>query len=217
MWYVPAAVADPLVFHDAGEAAIVGALGALEAGGLVVFPTDTVYGVAARPDVPAATSAVFEAKSRPRDLTLPVLVADPVHAGRVAALDERASSVAERFWPGALTLVLPRTGASLGWDLGAERETIAVRVPNHPLALELLGRAGPLATTSANRSGEETPADCEGVRAALGAAVAVYLCGGSPPGGTASTVVDLTGDEPRLLRQGSIPFAEVLGALGRSG
>ena len=206
-------MADPKVFAEADEAALDAATSALDAGGLVVFPTDTVYGLAARPELQAATAALFEAKSRPRDLTIPVLVAAPDEMGSLAVVDGTAEKLAERFWPGALTIVLPRTERSRAWDLGAELGTVALRMPDHAVALEVLRRNGPLATTSANRSGEPTPADCEGARAALGGSVAVYLCAGPAPGGTASTIVDLTGSEPRVLREGALPSTQVLGAL----
>jgi len=206
-------VPEPLVFLEPGELAMSAATEALDRGGLVAFPTDTVFGVAARPDVGAATSAVFDAKSRPRDLTLPVLVSSLEAARGIAVVDRRAASLAERFWPGALTIVLPRTEVSMRWDLGSTHESIALRMPDHPVALDLLRRGGPLATTSANRSGEATPLDCEGVRAALGDSVAVYLCAGPMPAGTASTVVDLTGAELRVLREGALAAADVLDAL----
>ncbi|MGH2692440.1 MAG: L-threonylcarbamoyladenylate synthase [Actinomycetota bacterium] len=206
-------MADAQVFHDADEVALVAAAGALEGGELVVFPTDTVYGVAARPELRAATAALFEAKRRPRDLTIPVLVAGPEQMAALAVADGRAEMLAERFWPGSLTIVLPRTERSGAWDLGAELGTIALRMPDHPVALEVLRRSGPLATTSANRSGEPTPPDCEGVRAALAGSVAVYLCAGPAPAGTVSTMVDLTAGEPRVLREGALPGSDVLGAL----
>lgn len=182
----------------------------LAAGRLVVFPTDTVYGVAARPDVPDATGRIFEAKGRPRTLTLPVL-ADRDQAAGVAAFDPRAEALANRFWPGALTIVLPRTELAAGWDLGEEQATVGVRMPAHQDALALLRRTGPLAVTSANRSGEPTPTTCEGVRSALATSVAVYLCGGSTSN-TPSTVVDLTGPAPRVVRAGAIATEEVLAA-----
>jgi L-threonylcarbamoyladenylate synthase len=178
-----------------------------------VFPTETVFGVAARPDVPDATGRLFEAKRRPRGLTLPVLAADGVSAWSVGAVSRVARRLGARFWPGALTLVLPRTDRSAPWDLGEDEETVGVRVPDHPTAGELLARAGPLAATSANRSGEPTPGDCDGVRRALGNAVDVYLCGGPPPAGTASTVVAVRDGEWSVLRPGAIredEIAEVL-------
>jgi L-threonylcarbamoyladenylate synthase len=193
---------DPAAAVDAAERAV-------GRGDLVVFPTDTVFGVGCRPDLPSATARIFEAKQRPPRLTLPVMAAGLGQALEVAAFDERARNLAERFWPGGLTLVLPRSGGSREWDLGAERDTVGVRVPDHEVALALLRRAGPLAVTSANRSGQPTPATCEGVRDALGDAVAVYVCGPSP-GGEASTVVDLTGEAPRVLRAGAVPAGDVL-------
>lgn len=185
---------------------------ALDEGRLVVLPTDTVYGVAVRGDVPGATARLFDAKRRSRGLTLPILAADAGQAWAVAVSDDRARRLAARFWPGPLTLVLPRTEIAQGWDLGDARDTVGVRVPAHDVALALLRATGPLPVTSANRSGVPTPPDCEGVRAALGEAVAVYLCAG-PAGGTASTVVDLAGPSPRLLREGAIPEAVLLASL----
>ena len=206
-------MADALVFTEPNEEALAATSSALDGGELVVFPTDTVYGVAARPELQGATNALFEAKRRPRGLTLPVLVGSRQDASSLGVVEARAEKLAERFWPGALTLVLPRTERSRFWDLGYERETIALRMPDHAVAREVLRRTGPLATTSANRSGEPTPSDCEGVRSALGDAVAVYLCAGRPPAGTASTVVDMTGSEARVLREGALATAQVLGAL----
>jgi L-threonylcarbamoyladenylate synthase len=181
---------------------------ALEGGGLVVFPTETVYGLAARPDVPRATGRVFEAKRRPRGLTLPLLCPDLSRAEEVAIIDDRARSLAKRFWPGGLTIVLRRSERSASWDLGDDRRTVGVRVPAHDVALAVLSRAGPLAVTSANPSGEPTPRDCDGVREALGKAVDVYLCAGST-GGVASTIVDLTGAQPTVLRQGAVSSADI--------
>lgn len=189
---------------------------ALSSGGVVVFPTDTVYGLAGRGDLPASTDRLFETKRRPRDLTLPVLAATVEDAATVAVFDARASVLARRFWPGGLTLVLPRTDRTRTWELGEERETIGVRIPAHQIALTLLAMAGPLAVTSANRSGSPTSTTCQGIRAALGDVVAVYLCAGEAPGGVPSTVVDLTGAEARILREGAIPPAAVLDAIGQS-
>ena len=151
------------------------AVAALRAGSLVVFPTDTVYGIAAHPGRPGATERLFAAKGRPRDLELPVLAPDLAGARAVADLDPRGERLAVRFWPGALTLVAPRASGSAGWDLGGDPTTVGVRVPRHPLALAVLAVTGPLAVTSANRSGEPTPADGEDVVAVFGEAVDVYL------------------------------------------
>ncbi len=196
-------MSEPLA--EAAEAAL--------AGLLIVLPTDTVYGIGTRPDDPAATARLFEAKGRPRELALPVLVASREQAERIAAFDERARALAGRFWPGALSLVLPRTELSLPWALGEEPSTIAVRMPHHPLALALLARTGPLAVTSANRSGEPTPTTCEGLQEVFGDAVAVYLCQAEPLAGSPSTVVDLTGPEPRVLRAGALAEGELRAAL----
>ncbi|MGH2711015.1 MAG: L-threonylcarbamoyladenylate synthase [Actinomycetota bacterium] len=204
------AAAVPEVFEQASEEALASITRALDAGRPIVFPTDTVFGIAARPDLPDATSALFDAKERPRELTLPVLVADPEAVRMFAEMDQRAATLAERFWPGPLTLILPRLERSRDWDLGVERDTVAVRVPDHPAALEVLRRNGPLATTSANLSGEPNPLDCEGVRASLGDSVAVYLCAEPSPDGTASTLVDLTGERPEILRDGPVSAEDVL-------
>lgn len=194
---------DPV--RDAAEAAL--------RGEAVVLPTDTVYGIGTRPDDPAATARLFAAKGRPADLELPVLVPSSGAARRIAEFDERAGALATRFWAGALTLVLPRSGASRGWELGGDRRTIGVRMPHHPLALAVLARTGPLAVTSANRSGEPTPSTCDGVHDVFGDVVSVYLCDPSPLDGAASTVVDLTHGTMRLIRLGAVPEAEILGAI----
>jgi tRNA threonylcarbamoyl adenosine modification protein (Sua5/YciO/YrdC/YwlC family) len=199
-------LADPV--EEAANAALAGAP--------IVFPTDTVYGIGTRPDDPAATGRLFEAKARPRDLELPVLVPSVGAARSIAAFDERAEALALRFWAGPLTIVLPRSDASLGWDLGGDPATIGVRMPHHPLTLALLAHTGPLAVTSANRSGEPTPASCEELRGVFGEAVEVYLCADGPLGQVASSVVDLSRDEPRMLRSGAVSEEDVLQALRRS-
>jgi tRNA threonylcarbamoyl adenosine modification protein (Sua5/YciO/YrdC/YwlC family) len=194
------------------DEAIETAARAVRSSELVVVPTDTVYGVGARPDRKKATARLFATKGRPRSLTLPVLVADVGDAERVGVLDERARILAGTFWPGGLTLVLRRAELARRWDLGDEKDTVGVRMPDHHVALDLLRTTGPLAVTSANVSGEPTPSDCPGVRALFGQEVAVYLCAG-PVGGVASTVVDLSGPEPRILREGAIPSPDLVRAL----
>lgn len=173
------------------------------AGRLIVLPTDTVYGIGTRPDDSSATRALFEAKGRPRDLELPVLVATVAQARAIAAFDDRADRVAS-LWPGAVTIVLPRTAASAMWDLGGTPETIGVRVPHDPTALAVLARTGPLAVTSANRSGRATPASCEGLQQIFGDLVDVYLCDEAPRRDSPSTVVDLSAPDARILRAGSL-------------
>ncbi len=193
--------------------AIALAAAALSAGQLVVLPTDSVYGVAADPSLRAAVARLFEAKGRPRSLAIPVLVSSLTHVKRLVEVDARAERAMGAFWPGALTIVLPRR-PGVEWDLGEAERTLALRMPAHPVALELLTQAGPLAVTSANRSGEPTPRTCEEVRAVLGDAVSVYLDAGPSPGDVASTVLDLSEEAARVLREGSIPAAEVLDTLG---
>lgn len=199
---MPGAVAE--LFRTEAVEALEAAVVALAAGNLIVMPTETVFGLAADPTDQGATARVFEAKRRPRDLTLPVLVADLPQARAVAALDGRAEALAAAHWPGPLTLVARRRGASSSWDLGEQRGSVGVRVPDHPVALALLRRTGPLAVTSANVSGQSPASDCDGVLRDIGDHVAVALCWGPSPRGRASTVVDVTGPEVRILRGGEI-------------
>ncbi|HEX9123062.1 MAG TPA: L-threonylcarbamoyladenylate synthase [Actinomycetota bacterium] len=196
-------MSDPVA--DAADAAL--------GGELVVLPTDTVYGIGTRPDDPAATARLFEAKGRPRELELPVLVPDVAAARAIAGLGGSAEALARRFWPGPLTLVLARTEASIGWDLGGDPATIGVRMPRHPMALAVLARTGPLAVTSANRSGLVTPATCDELEAVFGDRVAVYLCQEAPLAGAPSTVAAFLGGELRVLREGSLPLRTLAAAL----
>jgi len=177
---------------------------AARAGRLIVLPTDTVYGIGTRPDDPAATERLFDAKARPSDLELPILAATAAEARTLARFDARADRLAGACWPGALTLVLPRTGVSTGWELGGDPATVGVRVPHHPLALAVLAATGPLAVTSANRSGAPPARTCDDLQAAFGDAVDVYLCQDEPLEGMASSVVDLAHGSARLLRAGSV-------------
>ncbi|HYU58650.1 MAG TPA: L-threonylcarbamoyladenylate synthase [Actinomycetota bacterium] len=184
------------------------AAAALAAGQLVVMPTDSVYGLAADPALPAAVSRLFEAKGRPRSLSIPVLVASMSHVDRLVEVDDRARRLIERYWPGPLTIVLPRR-PGVDWELGEARATLAVRMPDHPVALALLTRTGPLAVTSANRSGESTPATVPEIEAVLGDRAGVYLDAGPAPLGTPSALVSLVG--PALvLREGPIDLAELM-------
>lgn len=189
------------------------AVGAVRDGLLVVVPTDTVYGIGTRPDDPAATARLFEAKGRPRDLELPILVASLPEARRAAVFDARAERLAGEFWPGALTIVLPRAPASREWDLGGDPETVGVRMPHHPLARALLSATGPMAVTSANRSGVQPLTTCDELTGVFGDAVAVYLCQDEPLVGEASSVVDLAHGEPRPVRAGSVTDEQVRRAL----
>ena len=206
---------DPERPDQAGPA-IDHAVRALVSGRLVVFPTETVYGIAARPDLSEATDRLFAAKRRPPGLALPVLAPSTEAAWEVASATKAAERLAEWFWPGPLTLVLERADASRGWRLGEEAGSVGVRVPAHPLTAALLSRAGPLATTSANLSGRPPVAEPEELTATFGDSVAVYLLlapGGPEPEGRPSTVVDVRGPEPKILRRGAIEQAEVLRVL----
>jgi L-threonylcarbamoyladenylate synthase len=193
---------------------ITDAVAAVRSGDLIVFPTDTVYGIGADPRDPAATTRLFEAKHRPRDLTLPVLAATLDVARTLALFDDRAERLATALWPGPLTLVMPRAETSRMWDLGRERATIGLRVPSHPLALAVLSAAGPLATTSANRTGSPPAVTCDELHVVFGDLVAVYLCEERPRSVGASTVVDLSHADARILRTGGVDRERIGQLLG---
>jgi len=189
------------------ERALRAAARALEAGQLVVFPTETVYGIGARPDLPAATTALFEVKSRPSSLSLPVLANDASSAWELGVPDHSAKRLAEAFWPGPLTIVMPRTDRTIPWMLGDQTATIAVRVPDHAISQALLDRAGPLAATSANPSGDPPLEHAKDLVAAFAGRAAVILVlpeDAGYPSGTPSTVVDCTSPAIRVLRTGAI-------------
>ena len=187
------------------------ALHALETEDLVVIPTDTVYGIAAAL-TPAAIGKVFAVKGRPRDKPLPVLGASLVQLERVSAVDDRARRLAEAYWPGPLTLVLPRS-SGFEVDLGRSGDaSVAIRVPDHPLARMVLERWGPLAVTSANLSGKAPATTVDEARAWLGDRVTTYLDGGRCETTEPSTVLSLT-DGPDLVRAGPIPERELVQTL----
>ena len=198
--------------EDASDpGAIEEAVRLLRAGEVVAVPTDTVYGVAVDPFQPGAADRLFVAKERPKDVALPVLVAA---AGDLAPLvegevDVFARRLIDRFWPGALTIVLPRKASLCDLDLGGDPTTIGVRCPDHRLVRELCREVGPLATTSANRHREPTPPDAQGVAEALGDGVALVLDGGVCEG-EPSTVVSVLDDEVTILREARIPAADLL-------
>ena len=189
------------------------AVRALGQGLPIGIPTDTVYGLAVDPFRTGATDRIFAAKRRPRDVSLPLLVTGVEQALSVAtAVPALALELMARYWPGPLTIVIPaRPG--LGADLGDDDVTVGVRAPDHPVPLALCAAVGPLATTSANRHGEPPLTTAAGVDAAFGDALPLVLdggiCAGSP-----STVVDCTGEEIKLLREGRIPWADLRGAGG---
>jgi len=190
------------------------ALADLGSGRPVVIPTDTVYGIAALPGVPGATDAVFAAKGRPADKPLPVLAAKLEDLDGICELGPTTRRLARAFWPGPLTLVVPRAPA-LRWKLGPTTEpTMAVRIPDCDVALRLLARSGPLAVTSANRSGDQPATTVAEARAALGGVVRTFVDAG-PRRAAVSTIVSVV-DEPKVLRAGAIPELEILRVLGVS-
>jgi tRNA threonylcarbamoyl adenosine modification protein (Sua5/YciO/YrdC/YwlC family) len=195
------------------EASVAAALQALEAGQVVALPTDTVYGLAVDPFRLGAADRLFALKRRPRTVDLPLLVAGVDQVLTVAtAVPRVAARLMDRYWPGPLTLVLPRR-PDLEADLGDDEATVGVRCPDHPVPSTLCRHRGPLATTSANLHGQPTLSTAVEVDAAMGGSVAVVLDGG-PCAGEPSTVVDCTGEEPKCLREGRIPWAEVQATLG---
>ena len=185
------------------------AVAALRRGELVVLPTDTVYGIAADAFRPSAVAALLEAKGRGRDMPVPVLVgARQTLDGLAEDVTPTMRALVGAFWPGGLTLVV-RSAPSLHWDLGETRGTVAVRMPEHPVAIDVLRATGPLAVSSANRTGLPAALDAAEAARQLGTAVEVYLDGGAVGGSGASTIVDLTGEAPRLLRAGAVPEADL--------
>ena len=183
----------------------------------MAFPTETVYGLGADATSPGAIERIYRTKGRPSTNPLIVHVASAAVARRYAAeWPDTARVLAERFWPGPLTIVLPKSPA-IPDNATAGLGTVGLRVPSHPLALELL-RAfdGPVAAPSANRSNRVSPTTARHVRDELGDAVDLILDGGPARGGTASTVVDCSGAELRIIRAGAVSSEEITRALGRS-
>ncbi|MFE1175639.1 L-threonylcarbamoyladenylate synthase [Streptomyces sp. NPDC058773] len=185
------------------------AASAVRRGELVVLPTDTVYGIGADAFSAEAVGDLLEAKGRGRGMPSPVLVGSPntLH-GLVTDFSEQAWELVDAFWPGALTLVAKHQ-PSLTWDLGETRGTVAVRMPLHPVAIELLTEFGPMAVSSANLTGHPSPQDCDAAQEMLGDSVSVYLDGGPTPAAVPSSIVDVTGRIPVLLREGAIGAEEL--------
>ncbi|MER5868655.1 L-threonylcarbamoyladenylate synthase [Streptomyces sp. NPDC058611] len=180
------------------------AASAVRRGELVVLPTDTLYGIGADAFSPEAVHELLAAKGRGRGMPTPVLIGSPntLH-GLVTDFSEQAWELVDAFWPGALTLVAKHQ-PSLAWDLGDTQGTVAVRMPLHPVAIELLTEVGPMAVSSANLTGHPAPEDCDAAREMLGDSVSVYLDGGPTPGIQPSSIVDVTGKVPVLLREGAL-------------
>jgi len=180
------------------------AVTALGNGELAVVPTDTVYGLAADAFKPDAVAALLAAKGRGRQMPPPVLVGSRRAAfALVEDVSSSASDLIDEFWPGGLTLVF-RSSRSLVWDLGDTRGTVAVRMPLHPVTLDLLKESGPLAVSSANISGSPPATTAADAESQLGEAVSVYLDGGPCSAEIPSTIVDVTGPVPKLLRSGAV-------------
>lgn len=202
--------ADP----DQRALGITSAAGAAKSGRLVVLPTDTVYGIGADAFDSTAVAALLAAKGRGRDMPVGVLVGSwHTIEGLVYTMPDGARDLIRAFWPGALSLVV-RQAPSLQWDLGDARGTVMLRMPLHPVAIELLREVGPMAVSSANVSGHPPAVDAAEARSQLGDLVDVYLDAGPAQQQAASTIVDLTDDTPRILRAGPVSaerIAEVLG------
>jgi len=187
---------------------------AVRRGELVVLPTDTVYGLGADAFAPEAVAALLAAKGRGRDLPVPVLVGSPRTLDGIATgLSRTARDLVEAFWPGGLTLVA-RVQPSLRWDLGETGGTVAVRMPLHPVAIELLQATGPMAVSSANISGRPAATSVGEAVEQLGEAVSVYLDGGTSGEPVPSTIVDVSGKVPRLLRAGAVTLEDLRDVAG---
>ncbi|MEV5726496.1 L-threonylcarbamoyladenylate synthase [Streptomyces pharetrae] len=185
------------------------AASAVRRGELVVLPTDTVYGIGGDAFSKEAVGDLLQAKGRGRNMPTPVLIGSPntLH-GLVTDFSELAWELVDAFWPGALTLVAKHQ-PSLQWDLGDTRGTVAVRMPLHPVAIELLTEVGPMAVSSANLTGHPAPEDCDAAQGMLGDSVSVYLDGGPTPGNVPSSIVDVTREVPLLLRAGALSADEL--------
>jgi L-threonylcarbamoyladenylate synthase len=205
-----ASVSDLLDVAADRDAAVARAAEALRGGRLAVVPTDTVYGVAADAFNPTGTRRVFGAKRRSRSFPLPVLVRNPKQLqGLCSDLPTTAERLVAAYWPGPLTIVL-RADPGLEWDLGDNEGVVAVRMPLDDVALDLVRAVGPLAVTSANRSGRTAPTTAAAAQEELGDLVEVYLDDGPRVATRPSTIIDVTRDEPHLMRQGPVDGADAL-------
>lgn len=192
--------------RDRGVAA---AVEAAKSGELVVLPTDTVYGIGADAFTPYAITSLHNARGAQRRVPPPVLVGSR-HTldGLVYSLPKAARELADAFWPGALTILVEHS-PSLQWDLGETGGVVGVRMPLHPVALEVLREVGPMAVTTANKIGQPAPQTAEAARSQLEYSVRVYLEAGEAVDPAPSTIVDVTGDGPKVLRDGAIPFEKL--------
>ena len=206
--------------HEARTEAVRVLLG----GGVIALPTDTVYGIAVALATPGGIERLFAAKSRPPDKAIALLLAGADQAPEIGVMSAAATALAGAFWPGGLTLVVPRrldrplpAALTGGADAPGAVATVGLRVPNHAAPRALAAAVGPLPTTSANRSGEPEARNAGEIERLLGNALDLILDGGPSLGGTASTVVDATGETLRILREGAIPAAEIARSLESAG
>jgi len=205
-------MAETLILPADDPVAIPTALEILREGGLVAFPTDTVYGVGALPRHPQAIARLYEVKGRSQEKAIPILLSEAAGMEQVAVnVGVMAYTLAAAFWPGPLTLVVPKH-PSLPEEISST-PTVGVRMPDHPVALALLRQAGPLAVTSANLSGNPSCVTARQVLEQIGGRLPLLLDGGRTPGGVSSTVVDCTGLQPRILRQGPVSLEDIRSAL----
>ncbi|MBB6032167.1 L-threonylcarbamoyladenylate synthase [Phytomonospora endophytica] len=194
---------------DERDRAIEAAISAVRSGDLVVMPTDTVYGIGADAFKSWSVEALLRAKGRGRDMAPPVLVGSRrTLDGLVLSLPSTARDLVAAFWPGALTVVVEHA-PTLDWDLGDTEGTVAVRMPLHPVALEVLAETGPMAVSSANKSGQPPASTATDAREQLGYGVSVYLEAGPSADIVPSTIVDCTGDVPVLLRAGALSLEKI--------
>jgi len=195
-------------------AGLAAAAGAVRGGRLMVLPTDTVYGIGCDAFDPAAVQGLLAAKGRGPQMPVPVLVGSwTTIDGLVLGMPRHARSLIEAFWPGGLSLVLPHA-PSLAWNLGDTRGTVMLRMPLHPVALELLRGFGPMAVSSANRTGQPPATTAAEAKQQFGDDVPVYLDGGPSGDPVPSTIVDLTGENPMVLREGAVTADQVSDVLG---
>ena len=196
------------------DAWLVRTLEVIRAGGVVAFPTDTVYGIGSDPFQPDAVKRLYEAKERPVDKAIPILIGSPQDLLKVvAAVPAGVENLIEAYWPGALTLVLEKRDTISA--IVSSGNTVGVRIPDHAIALELLKASGPLAVTSANPSGAKEARDSAKVLDSLAGRIDLVVDGGQTPGGYPSTVLDCSLEPPRVLRQGPISLPDILARMDR--
>lgn len=202
---------DPATWGPSIDAAV----RAVERGEAVVFPTDTLYGIGCDAFRPEAVEAILAAKGRGREMPPPVLIPSAGTVDGIARdVPDHIRALMDAFWPGPLTIIV-NAQPSLSWDLGETGGTVALRVPQHPVALALLLRTGPMAVTSANRTGGPAATSVEGAEWQLGSAVSVYLDGGETPIGLPSTIIVGTGDRIRIVREGALHRDELEAVAGK--